>query len=432
VNYRINPKNGDKLSILGFGCMRFANSLAGSFGIGGFDTKKAESLIKAAVEKGINYFDTAYLYAGTEEVLGKTLKKYDMRKQVYIATKLPVIMCRNKSDLDKYFNRQLERLQTDYIDYYLFHMLSDIATWEKFLGWGVEEWIQEKKEAGQIKQIGFSFHGSQGEFLSLLDAYNWDFVQIQYNYSDENFQAGVTGLKKAASKGMPVIIMEPLLGGKLATELPQSAIERFKEANPALSPVEWALRWLWNQPEVTVVLSGMNQMEQLEENLMTAEHSAPNVLSQQELEVYGEVRKIFSDSNKIPCTGCHYCTPCPHGVDIPSCFSAYNTYCSISKNQGTIQYSMGTLLSGTPSYAGLCKKCGKCERHCPQNISIIQSLDEVKKNMEGFGFSAMRVFAKLFMRKTKAAVNRSKPKRTSGKQGGEWYVKHHLLLFRNG
>lgn len=400
MNYITNPKNGDKLSILGFGCMRFADSLFGSFGIGKkFDSKNAENLIISAIEKGINYFDTAYVYAGSEELLGNTLAKHGLRKQVYIATKLPLFMCRSKADIDKYFDRELERLQTGYIDYYLFHMLSDISTWEQFCTWGIEEWIQKKKESGQIKQIGFSFHGSQGEFSSLLDAYDWDFVQIQYNYSDENFQAGVIGLKKAASKGMPVFIMEPLLGGKLANSLPKAAVERFHKANPDIAPVAWAFRWLWNQPEVTVVLSGMNQMQQLEENILIAENAAPGMLSEEERQIYKDVKKIFCASDKIPCTGCHYCTPCPHGVDIPSCFTAYNTYCSISKNQGSMQYAMGTLLSSKPSYAGLCKKCGKCEKYCPQHIPIIKSLEEVSSKMEKFQFKFMAFGTKIFMKK---------------------------------
>lgn len=397
MQYRINPRNGDKLSILGFGCMRFSGK-AGFVGAQ-FDVPKIENLIKVAVEKGINYFDTAYIYSGSEEILGKTLEKFGLRKQVYIATKLPVIMCKNKGDLDKYFDKQLERLQTDYIDYYLFHMLSDMATWDKFLKWGVLEWIQKKKELGQIRQIGFSFHGSQGEFLKLLDVYDWDFCQIQYNYSDENFQAGVTGLKKASSKGMIVSIMEPLLGGKLADSLPESAIEYFNKANPNITPVEWAFRWLWNQPEVSVVLSGMNEMSQLEENIETANKSIPGMLTQHEMDTYSNVRKIFNESNKIPCTGCHYCTPCPVGVDIPSCFTAYNTYRSISKSQGKLQYSMGTLLAGNPGYASLCIKCGKCEKQCPQNIPIRQSLKEVEKSLEDFRFKVMRFGMKIFKRK---------------------------------
>ena len=255
MKYRTNPKNGDNLSILGFGCMRFAgNSLSKSF-MGKPDAQKSEDLIMSAIGKGVNYFDTAYVYSGSEEILGKTLTKYNLRKKVYIATKMPLIMCKSKSDLDKYFKRQLERLQTDYIDYYLFHMLSDTETWDKLCEWGVESWIQEKKSSGQIRQIGFSYHGSRDDFLTLLDVYDWDAVTIQYNYSDENYQAGITGLKKAASKGIAVMIMEPLLGGQLVTGLPPAAISRFKKANPDLSPAAWALRWIWNKPEVTLLLS---------------------------------------------------------------------------------------------------------------------------------------------------------------------------------
>lgn len=393
MQYRIDPKTGNKLSILGFGCMRFSRNLTS------IDIKKAENLIKTAIEKGVNYFDTAYIYPGSEEVLGKVLAKYDLRKKVYIATKLPLILCRSKSDLDKYFNIQLQRLQTDYIDYYLLHMLPDTDLWNKLCEWGIESWIKEKKASGQIKQIGFSFHGTRGEFLSLIDAYDWDFCLIQYNYSDENYQAGVTGLKKAASKGLPVMIMEPLLGGKLANSLPPEAVSLFKKANPNVSPVSWALRWLWNQPEVTVILSGMNDIKQLEENIEIAENAVPNMLSQEEIETIHGVKDIFNSSYKVHCTGCHYCTPCPHGVNIPACFSAYNAYYAIGKSTGLIQYITSTVLSSKPGYASLCKKCGKCEKHCPQNIQIISSLEEVQKKMENILFILTRFVARNFMGK---------------------------------
>jgi len=395
MNYRTNLKNGDKLSILGFGCMRFGGP--GTFG-GKFDEAKAENLIKSAIDKGVNYFDSAYIYTGSEVVLGKTLAKYGLREKVYISTKIPVIMCRNKSDFDKYFNRQLERLQTGYIDYYLFHMLPDTDTWDKFRGWGVESWIAGKKAAGQIRQIGFSYHGSRDDFLTLLEAYDWDAVTIQYNYSDENYQAGITGLKKAASKGIPVMIMEPLLGGQLAAGLPQAAVSRFTKTNPDLPPAAWGLNWVWNKPEVTLLLSGMNDMKQLDENIQTAETAAPDMLSQEEIETYQDVKKIFNESFKIPCTGCHYCMPCPFGVNIPVCFSAYNTYHGISKKTGFLQYCMSTMNSG---YAGLCKKCGKCEEHCPQHIKIRESLSEVAKTMEKFIFKAMRVGMRIFTGKKK-------------------------------
>ncbi|MCD8020365.1 MAG: aldo/keto reductase [Clostridiales bacterium] len=399
MKYNINPKNGDKLSVLGFGCMRFSgDSIVTSFS-GRFDAKKVEQLIVSAVEQGINYFDTAYIYTGSEEILGSVLKKHHLRDQVYIATKMPLVLCRKAEDLDKYFDKHLEHLQTEYIDYYLLHMLADMKTWETLCDWGIRDWVKKKKESGQIKNFGFSFHGAQDEFLALLNAYDWDFCQIQYNYSDENYQAGVTGLKAAVAKGIPVMIMEPLLGGKLAKNLPKAAVERFKETDPTLSPAAWGFRWLYNQPEVTVVLSGMNEWEQLDDNVRIADTAAHGMLTEKEMEAIRDVREIFKESYKVHCTGCHYCMPCPAGVDIPACFTAYNTRYSISKSQGLIQYYMGTLLNDRPSYASLCRKCGKCEQHCPQNLSIRENLQEVAKEFEGVLFKGAKTVMPLFTRK---------------------------------
>jgi len=387
------------LSVLGFGCMRFGGTdIVSSFG-GRFDKQKTEEMIKSAIGRGVNYFDTAYVYTGSEEILGSTLAKYGLREKVFVATKMPLLLCRKKSDLDKYFDRQLERLKTDYIDYYLFHMLSDTESWNKLLEWGIENWIREKKESGQIRQIGFSYHGSRNEFLALLDVYDWDLVTIQYNYSDENYQAGIAGLKKAASKGISVMVMEPLLGGQLVTGLPHAAVSRFKEADPDLSPAAWALRWVWNRPEVTLLLSGMNDMKQLDENIRIAETAKPDMLTSEEIETFRDVKKIFNDAYKIHCTGCHYCMPCSHGVNIPVCFTAYNTYYSISKNTGFLQYSMSTMMSEKPGYASLCTKCGKCENLCPQHIQIRTSLAEVQKTMEKPMFKIMRFVLKIFTRK---------------------------------
>ncbi|WP_455542685.1 aldo/keto reductase [Intestinibacter sp.] len=401
MKYNTNPKNGDKLSVLGYGCMRFGgDSIATSF-TGRFDAKKAENLIVSAVEKGINYFDTAYVYAGSEELLGNTLKKHDLRDKVYIATKMPLIMCRKAEDLDKFFDAHLKRLQTEYIDYYLLHMLTDMKTWNTLCEWGIKEWVQKKKASGQIKNFGFSFHGAQDEFLALLDAYEWDFCQIQYNYSDENYQAGVKGLKAAAAKGIPVMIMEPLLGGKLAKNLPEKAVERFKQTNPDLSPAAWGFKWLYNQPEVTVVLSGMNEMNQLEDNVAIANTAKHGMLTEEDINTIADVKKIFNDSYKVHCTGCHYCIPCPAGVNIPACFTAYNTRHSISKSQGWLQYCMSTMLNDKPSYASLCKQCGKCEKHCPQNLPIRENLKEVSKEFEGVRFNVMKRIVPFFVKKKK-------------------------------
>lgn len=399
MKYNSNPRNNDKLSVLGFGCMRFAgNRITDSF-MGGFDAIKAENLIVAAYEKGINYFDTAYLYTGSEEVLGNTVEKYHLRDKIFIATKLPLFLCRKPEDLDKYFEIQLKRLKTDYIDYYLLHMLTDMRTWNTLCNWGIQEWVDRKKALGQIRNFGFSFHGSQSEFLSLLAAYDWDFCQIQYNYSDENYQAGVTGLKAAAKKGIAVMIMEPLLGGKLARNLPAKAVARFQHSNAALSPAAWGFRWLYHQPEVTVVLSGMNEAEQLNENVLIADTAAHGMLSSAELQVIADVKQIFQASYPVHCTGCHYCMPCPAGVNIPACFAAYNTKYSISKFEALVQYSMSTMFTEQTGFASLCKQCGKCEAHCPQNLPIRENLKKVRKELEGVPFRLAKKIAPLFVKK---------------------------------
>jgi len=379
VQYRVDKISGNKLSILSFGCMRFPSSF-----------QKTEELILRAVEMGINYFDTAWVYSGSEETLGSILAKHNLREKVYIATKLPLIMFKSaseKADFDKFLNQSLQRLKTNYIDYYLLHMITDMDQWNMFKKWGIEEWIAQKKKEGVIKQIGFSYHGSCDEFLKVMEGYNWELTQIQYNYFDENFQAGVTGLRAAAKK-MPVVIMEPLLGGKLAKGLPKSALKIFNDANESfscdnLSPAGWALNWLWDQNEVTTVLSGMNTMEQLEENLQIAEKSSIGMLDENKKNIYKSVIESVNRACKIRCTGCNYCMPCPAGVNIPGSFSAYNISYSMGYLEGLKQYitSIGftQVKSASPF---LCIKCGKCEKHCPQNIPIMKGLDAVKKRME--------------------------------------------------
>jgi predicted aldo/keto reductase-like oxidoreductase len=284
------------------------------------------------------------------------------------------------------FKTQLERLHTDYIDYYLMHNVSDMALWEKLCALGIEKWIAEKRMSGQIKNIGFSFHGIHNEFLKILDAYEWDFCQIQYNYLNINYQAGMAGLKRAAEKGLSVIIMEPLLGGKLAGGLPKKAVDIFNAANSALSPAKWALRWLWNQNEVTVVLSGMNELSQLEENLETAKDAIPNMLTADDEKTFDSVIKIINASYKIPCTGCNYCMPCPHKVNIPACFATYNVSYSIGFITGFTQYlnSIGMLNTVSSFAPSQCQKCGQCEKKCPQHIPIMNSLEKVTKRMEPF------------------------------------------------
>jgi len=369
MKYR-EDKMGNKLSILGLGCMRFSR-----------DKQETERMILAAIEGGVNFFDTAYIYSNSENTLGEILAKHNKRKDIYLSTKLPLIMCKSADDFDKFFNEQLKRLQTDYIDYYFMHSISDFAQWETFQKMGIEQWIAEKKQSGQIGQIGFSFHGTCDEFLKVLDSYPWEFCLIQYNYYDENYQAGKRGLQAAAEKGIPVMIMEPLLGGKLATGLPKDAVEIFAKTDPTLTPADWALWWLWNQKEVTIVLSGMNTLQQMENNLSSADNFRP--LIDKELAVYDSVIELFRKSYKIPCTSCNYCLPCPKGINIPACFSAYNTSYMQGFSTGMTLYITTTAaLKKNPNSPRLCNECGKCEKICPQHIPIRKSLKKVTGRFE--------------------------------------------------
>ena len=390
MQYRIDKKTGNKISILGFGCMRFPSA------------SKAETLVKYAIDKGINYFDTAWIYPGNEETLGNILHKNNLRSKIYIQTKLPLAVFKNKSesiDFDKYFDQSLERLKTDYVDYYLLHMMTDMDQWKRLKEWGIESWITKKKTSGQIKQIGFSFHGSASEYLKIIDDYNWETTLIQHNYFDENFQAGVKGLQAASAK-MPVSIMEPLLGGKLATGLPKDAVKIFKNANPELSPAGWALNWLWNQAEVTTVLSGMNSMEQLEENIRIADASQVNSIDDSKKAVYKSVLEAINRACKNRCTGCNYCMPCPVGVNIPGSFSAYNTVYSMGYIEGVKQYATSTgLMSVKSGSPGLCVNCGKCERKCPQGIKIAEELKITYKKMEPWFIRFIGACARAFLGK---------------------------------
>jgi predicted aldo/keto reductase-like oxidoreductase len=397
VQYRADKKSGNKLSALGFGCMRFPKN-----------QDLVNTLVAEAVDRGVNYFDTAYLYPGNEEALGTALAKNGLRERVFIADKLPLVICRGLEDFDRYFNKSLGRLRTGYVDYYLMHMLTDRAVWDKLCRWGIKEWIQGKKENGQIRHIGFSFHGVQHEFMALLEAYDWELCQIQYNYSDENFQAGTAGLKKAAGGGIPVIVMEPLLGGKLTGTgppgaLPRKAVEIFKKADPARSPAAWALRWVWNHAEVTCLLSGMTNPKQLEENALLAEAALPGALTGEEEETYARVLEIFNAACRIRCTGCNYCMPCPRNVNIPGCFSAYNTSFSMGWIAGMQQFVTSTTpMLEKPGGPGLCVKCGNCEKHCPQHLPIIKNLELIRRRMEPFWYRWTMPIVRKVLGKAKA------------------------------
>jgi predicted aldo/keto reductase-like oxidoreductase len=362
------------------------------------DIEKTEQLMLAAIENGVNYFDTAYFYGSSEEIVGTILERNDKRDKIFLATKLPIGMCKTPEDLDTLFNTQLERLRTDYFDYYLMHNLSSMENWEKLCALGIKEWIAQKRESGQIREIGFSFHGSQSEFLALLDAYDWDIVQIQYNYMNVNYQAGQLGLRKAHEKGLSVVIMEPLLGGKLATGLPKKAASYFKAADPQRSYASWGLKWIWDQPEPTVVLSGMSSLEQLTDNLATAADVVPGALTTEEHAVFIPVEEAFKETDKVACTGCNYCMPCPQGVNIPACFASYNLSYAVGLFSGVQLYvtSTGGTNPGRRYGAAECIKCGACEKKCPQHLPIMESLGAVKKRLEPRWLKlGMKIFMKL-------------------------------------
>ncbi len=391
MNYRKDRLGGD-ISILGFGCMRFTTKA------GRIDLDKAQEEILAAFEAGVNYYDTAYIYPGSEAAIGEIFERTGIRDKIKIATKLPQYLIKSREAAEKIFTEELRRLRTDHVDYYLMHMLSSAQTWQRLCSLGIDEWLREKQAAGQIRQVGFSYHGNSDAFCELLDAWDWDFCQIQYNYLDEHSQAGRTGLEKAAEKGIPVIIMEPLRGGKLVNKLPAAALRAFESHEPKRSPAEWAFKWLWDQPEVTCVLSGMNSLQMVRENCESAAASAAGELTEADRDMLKKVVAAINEKMKVGCTGCRYCMPCPKGVDIPGTFAAYNTRYSEGWFEAEREYVMCTLLRKVPTSASLCVRCGKCEQHCPQGIAIRDELEGARKVLEGVPYKIAKVFAPLVMK----------------------------------
>lgn len=379
--YRNFGKTNEKVSILGFGCMRLPLLPGGD--ATQIDEEKSIELVRSAIDRGVNYIDTAYPYHGTgmgqggasEPFVGKALKD-GYREKVKLATKLPSWLIQTRSDMDKYLNEQLQRLQTDHIDFYLVHALNR-KDWERLKENGIDEFLDSAIKDGRIKYAGFSFHDKLDLFKEIVDYYDWSFCQIQYNYLDEEFQAGTEGLKYAAERGLGITIMEPLRGGKLVNNLPQEAKDAFNEGDIKRTPAEWALKWIWNHPEVSVILSGMNSMDQITENIKVASETESNSLTEKELKLIDKVNNIIKNKVKVSCTACEYCMPCPAGVNIPGCFTAYNNYSMFGKDE---VYNM--MLKPRNQLASNCVECGKCEAHCPQGIPIRQELKKVKALFE--------------------------------------------------
>ncbi len=375
MNYR-QDKYGNKVSILGYGCMRFPRKQ------GKIDMVATEKLLRLAISQGVNYFDTAYIYPGSEAAVGEILAKDGLRSKVNIATKLPHYLIKSREGLEKLFQEELRRLRTDHVDYYLMHMLNDVDTWHRLQELGIEDWIAQKQESGAIRQVGFSYHGGSEVFCKILDAYPWDFCQVQYNYLDEYTQAGRRGVEYAHGKGIPVIIMEPLRGGRLVNLLPEKAKQRFQDYPIRRSSAEWGLRWLWDQEAVTVVLSGMGAENMLRENLAIASDAQAHSLTTEDIALYAQVVQDIQEQVKVGCTGCGYCQPCPMGVDIPGTFAAYNRWYGEDKAGAFLDYLKCTTLRKNATAASNCIGCGKCEQKCPQSIAIRQELANAQKVFE--------------------------------------------------
>ena len=369
---RMNNVESD-LSILGFGCMRLPIAKDGII-----DEKQATEMLRYAIDHGVNYVDTAYPYhkGESEPFVGRALQG-GYREKVYLATKLPSWLIKSHADMDRYLDEQLKRLQTDHIDFYLVHGLQK-PFWENLRSLGVTDFLDDAIADGRIKYAGFSFHDELPLFKEIVDAYNWTFCQIQYNFMDEQNQAGTEGLKYAADRGLGIVIMEPLRGGMLTKDI--LSINAIWEKAPVRgSPTEWALRWVWNHPEVTVVLSGMSSFGQVEQNIAYAENGLPNSLTQKELDLFKEAETEYKKRIKVPCTGCRYCMPCPSNVSIPECFEMYNQGCMFdAPDVARINYGfLGGMFGGNPGFASQCLECGECEEKCPQGIPIREQLKKV-------------------------------------------------------
>ncbi len=376
---RLINKTGDEISPMGFGAMRLPLKN------GKVNRELAKKQIYHAIDRGINFIDTAYLYGDSESFLGEVLQG-EYKDRVKICTKLPSINVRKYDDMERFLDEQLKRLQRDSIDYYLIHSV-DLKTFNRLCKRDLIKFIEKAKRDGKIKHIGFSYHGPREEFETVLDGYDWDVVMVQYNYFDDNVQISAEGIEYAASKGMGIFVMEPLKGGILAGKMPKEAEEVFNKADPNKSNAQWALEWVLNNGNITCVLSGMNSIEQIDENIAIAERTTPLSLSFEEMETIEYVKRVIRNTLKINCSTCGYCMPCPQGVNIPVCLRIYNEkYLFDHKglfNPSTIDYFqyVGGVM-GEVSNAGLCNGCGKCLRKCPQKLDIVGELKKVKKEFE--------------------------------------------------
>jgi len=378
MQFREFGKTGEMVSALGYGCMRFPVVGGDSARI---DEGEAIAQLRYAIDKGVDYIDTAWPYHGgnSETVVGKALRD-GYREKVKLATKLPAWVVRKHEDMDGFLNKQREKLQTDVIDFYLVHCLNE-AFWANMKKHDVFSFLERAKADGRIRYAGFSFHDRQPLFMEILDAYDWDFCQIQYNFMDEDFQAGRAGLDAAAKKGIGVVVMEPLRGGRLVKNVPDDIMAIWDSAAVKRSPAAWSLRYIWNHPGVSTVLSGMGRIEEIDENISISEDALPGLMTEEELSVIAKVRAVYDARTLVGCTSCGYCMPCPYGVNIPKCFvnlnngAVYNSFEWVKRHYQTFMPE--------ESFASKCTECGECEEKCPQQIEIRKSLKLVVEKLEG-------------------------------------------------
>ncbi|WP_373599375.1 aldo/keto reductase [Paraclostridium bifermentans] len=376
MRYRKFGKTNENISILGFGCMRFPEI------DGKIDKQQAKNMVRYAIDNGLNYIDTAYPYhKGESEIVVGEILKDGYRNKVKLATKLPSWNIKSREDMDKYLNEQLEKLQTDYIDFYLVHAL-DESLWKNLVDNDILDFLDEIKRNGKVKYVGFSFHDNYEVFENIIDSYNWDFTQIQYNYIDEEYQAGTKGLKYAHEKGLGIIIMEPLRGGKLAKGLSKDILDILSNSEYNKTPAQWAFKFLYDKEEVGIVLSGMSSMQDVIENINTCDiHGKSNSMNKEEEYTINELKNKFKSKIKVNCTACKYCLPCPNDVNIPMCFEALNN-ASMFDDIEPVKNNMYEYLINKNSDASRCIECKKCEKVCPQHIDIVNKLKDVKETFK--------------------------------------------------
>lgn len=380
MKYRKMPSSGDNISVLGFGCMRLPTKF------GKIDKKRATKQIKMAIDEGVNYIDTAYPYhfGQSEKFLGENILNTKYRDKVKLATKLPTFLIKEKSDFYKYFKKQKNKLNVKVIDYYLMHTLNG-ESWEKMKKLGIIDFMDELKKSGEVSNIGFSFHGEKKDFFKIIDDYDWDFCQVQYNIIDKHYQAGIEGIDYAYEKNIGVIIMEPLKGGQIVGKVPKEIKKIWNETNNKRKPVDWAFRYILDHPGVITVLSGMNEEEHIKENINIVSEIESNNLTNDEKNTINKIRKKYEKLIKIKCTNCGYCLKsCPKDIDIPGAFKAYNNYKLFDKKlKNKIMYLANVgKKDGNKKWTSTCIDCGLCEKICPQDIEIRKKFKDIQEDLE--------------------------------------------------